>query len=697
MLSLLEYDEEQVIPKVIRLTDRYLGDPIGHLSKQLSEAKFLFVKSPKGTGKTKWLVNYIRSLPDTWRAVQIGHRRSLERMLAHALDFVCYLDERAPTDRYAVSMDSLDFIQESHHYDVVVIDEVEQVLRHFLSDTTERKRNLIFKILLRLLREAKQVICLDADMTADLTLELIFKLFGDHDARSISIINEWKTDRSIKVYQDRDHLVAELVTAVEAGQRIYVPVGKKSLAKKLASLLRFVHDKDGEPVKVLSLNGDTNDERKHKAFFDDPNGESKKYQVLIATSTLSTGVSIDVSWFDAVYGLFDVGVYTYQDCDQAISRVRSCSEVKVWLHDDARDSIPSEDGIRKGTAARELATRTLSLNQADASLSESEKLYLDFVTRLMWCEKKWRHNREQQFIELKEQEGWTVDLVLVDAGMAHAGAEMLKIGADPDGNKKYRVIYEAPSLSHDQAKELREVSQTQLTNSEKRSLKKASIAEFFGMDAGELNLQQIVDYDSKKFRSVLKNVQLLENSRNDALKYDRIERESKWTDRAFPEYRHNTKRRDLLAGVIAAVEIDVGKVLKAAAQYKQIESEYASAMVDVASQSRQGRAASKRRKEQFAKLNWEITAAQIDRGVAYATNNINDINSYLGKNFKAPDAPEAKVKIFNGMLKEVGIAIKKKRVMKYGVQSSIYCIDYDQVAELASTVNLSSYPNLMSG
>ncbi|MBG6223362.1 hypothetical protein IWX79_004330 [Janthinobacterium sp. CAN_S1] len=681
----------------IYLDDRYLGVPIAHISKELSEAKVLFVKSPKGTGKTQWLVAYLNSLPVPWRILQLGHRRSLERMLAHALRLDCYLDVRSPTDRYAVSMDSLDLILAQHRYDVLVIDEVEQVLRHFLADTTERKRNLIFKILVRLLRQATQVICLDADMTGELTVDLVAKLMGDFDAtKTRSIVNEWKTNRTIELYQDRDHLIAEMIAAIEAGERVYVPVGKKDLAKKLASLLQFVLDKDGNPVKVLSLNGDTNDERNHKAFFNDPNSESKKYQVLIATSTLSTGVSIDVKWFDSVYGLFDAKVYTFQDCDQAISRVRSPKRVKVWIHDDMRYTLPSEDAIRNGPAARELETRNLSLNTTDAALNEGELLYLDFVTRLTWCELQWRHNRQRQFIGLKKGEGWTVELVPVDEGIKQAGAEMVKIAANPDGMKKYRVILESPTLSAEEAHELREVPPTKLTRIEKRSLKKAMIADFLGLkNVSDLTLQQIIDYDSKKLRNVLRDVKLLEQSRRDALQFDRVERESKWTNRAFPDYHHNTRRRDLLLGAVRAVEVDLGKVLRNAAEYKRVEAEYTATMEGLSSQSRQGRAASKHRSQRLGELQWEITEEQIDRGALYATENLRDMNSFLGTRFKVPDAQEAKVKVFNVMMKHLGIAIKKKRLMASGVTSSIYCIDYDQVAELAGAVDFSLYPDLL--
>lgn len=686
------------LPKIFRLDDRYLGTPLAHMNEELRESRVLFVKSPKGTGKTQWLAAYLKSLPASWRVLQLGHRRSLATVLSDALNLTCYLDEKKPTDRYAVSMDSLFFITEAYRYDVLVIDEVEQVLRHFLAETVEKKRNLIFKILIRLLRSAKQVICLDADLTYELTIYLIAKLMGDLDAgSSTAIINEWKTDRSIELYESRDHLIAELIAAIEAGEKVYIPINKLELAKKIESLLSYVHDKDGKPVKVLALNGGTNDERRHKAFFKNPSSEAQKYQVLIATSTLSTGVSIDARWFDSVYGIFDHGVYSYQDCDQAISRVRKCNTVKVWIHDSKKGVLQTESTIRSGPALRELETRNLSLETDNTSLSEGEILYLDFITRIQWCEQNWKNNRFRQFVNLKKSEGWNMKLVPLDVEVKNAGAEMLKIAADPLGNKKYLKILEAPGLSGAELEELRELPNGKLTQTEKRSITKSVIANLYGLaNVNELTLKQIEAYFKNNIRNVLKDINLLRQSRADALQFDRAERESKWTNQAFPEYKHNTRRRDLLLGAVQAVGINVGQVLKNAAQHKRVEIEYEAAMVGHSAKSRPGRAASKSRKEKLDELYWVVTQQQIDCGALYAASNLQDLNRFLGTNFRSPQSPEAKVKVFNTMLGQVGVCIKNKRIMKDGVTFSEYCVDYQRVSELAAAIDFSDYPDLLA-
>ncbi|GJI97250.1 hypothetical protein RugamoR57_39680 [Duganella caerulea] len=57
------------------------------------------------------------------------------------------------------------------------------------------------------------------------------------------------------------------------------------------------------------------------------------------------------------------------------------------------------------------------------------------MNRSTWCELQWSHNRQKQFIGLKKGEGGTVELITVDEGIKQAGAEMLKIAANPEARR----------------------------------------------------------------------------------------------------------------------------------------------------------------------------------------------------------------------------------------------------------------------
>ncbi|TXI91728.1 MAG: hypothetical protein E6Q34_07050, partial [Burkholderiaceae bacterium] len=116
-------------------SNRYLK--IGKLNDGVT-----FIKSGKGTGKTEAISQLLKSdkpkkqVDET--VLLIGHRQSLIRNLSKRLGLHCYLDDQQgkPTDgakkRYGVCLDSLMKVDGSS-YDIIVIDEIEQVLAHFLS------------------------------------------------------------------------------------------------------------------------------------------------------------------------------------------------------------------------------------------------------------------------------------------------------------------------------------------------------------------------------------------------------------------------------------------------------------------------------------------------------------------------------------------------------------------------------------
>lgn len=670
----------------IRVDTRYLGTDVETDGSRLHDANLVFVKAPKGTGKTTWTEEYLKSIPQERSVLQIGHRKSLATVLSNALGLECYLEDKAMHWRYSVSMDSLRLIKSAPAYDVLIIDESEQVFRHMIGDTTKGNREEIFNLLVKLCWNAKQVICLDADMTSELTGYVMSKLRRNFESdRILTIVNEWQTDRAIEMYEDKHHLIAELIAAIIDGKRVYVPVSELTLANTLKSLLSQLVGPDGKPIEVLLLTGETNDEDRHKAFFADPNGEAQKYQVLIATSTLSTGVSIDVDWFDAVYGIFGKYIYSYQDCDQAISRVRKCDTVKVWIQSGGMRPFPSEHAIRNGAEEKEVTTRRFILPDEDASLTRAESKYLDVHARITWCAQEWKIKRDAKFYRLKEDEGWQVLLVPVDAERKKAGAEMLKFGRDPMGNKKAKLIFEAENLPADEAESLSEKDSSELSVGQKRSLKKWAIAKFFRLPSPEhLTLRQIQQYETPEVRDVVKNARLLQASRTSAMQLDRYERESEEVTRAFTDYDHRVVKRDLFSGALQESGIDLPEAFRRAADYKTVEEEYEAIRATIRdSNSRPARDASKHRREQLAKLEWIVTDEAIDRVARYAAKHLSTVNLFLGTKFKSPEAPETKVKVFNTLLGRLGLAIKKNR--KTGSQG--YVIDYERVAELSVVVN----------
>jgi hypothetical protein len=98
-----------------------------------------FVKSPKGTGKTEEMKRIVEAADGS--VLLIGHRVSLIRQSCQRLALDCYLDfkGRLGSDRMGICLDSLKRLRAKgagpKRFRTVIIDESEQVLSHFFSDT----------------------------------------------------------------------------------------------------------------------------------------------------------------------------------------------------------------------------------------------------------------------------------------------------------------------------------------------------------------------------------------------------------------------------------------------------------------------------------------------------------------------------------------------------------------------------------
>lgn len=102
-----------------------------------------FIKSAKGTGKTQQIQRVVTEMGAAKRILLIGHRVSLIRAMCARLGLQCYLDkpdggwQKFP-HQFGVSIDSLHQVNPANPYDLVILDECEQILDHFTSRPWER-------------------------------------------------------------------------------------------------------------------------------------------------------------------------------------------------------------------------------------------------------------------------------------------------------------------------------------------------------------------------------------------------------------------------------------------------------------------------------------------------------------------------------------------------------------------------------
>ncbi|KWH15134.1 hypothetical protein WL98_01920 [Burkholderia multivorans] len=669
--------------RVFNTSERYLNTAFNVGQAGIEGADVVFIKSTKGTGKTEVLSEIVEKLQNESSVIQIGHRRSLSLQLAERLTLTSYLLTDGIKKRFSLSVDSLARVDPNEvtvrPYDVVIIDESEQVFRHLVGDTMEKKRGQIFSTLVWLVQNAKLILCSDADLTFELTVYVMSKLRRDFRQDHVTaIINDWCVGRPIDVYENRDHAIAKMVLDVTAGKRVYVPVERERLACQLETLLKYVRRPDDTPVRTLTLIGANSNTPEAKAFFTNPNLEAVKYDVIIATSTLSTGVSIDVEWFDAVYGLFDSSVYTYQDCDQAISRVRSCKSVNVYVHPEMRPTFETEAAIRSAVEKKELTTRRWVMPGESPELSAAENLYLDVASRIHWCVQAWKRDRTNAFVALKEADGWFVNRIESDGEMASFGKELRKIGRDPRGESKYRPQLNAENLSEEEFESLRHAKG--LSSAKKHAVSKYRVARTFGVQPADVTAVHMKQYYEDGASDVVRNMRLLAASRDDAKQKDVHERENP-NGKAVTDFDHRVLRRSLMIGALKASGIDIAEVYRRIDYQQELAHDLAEAKSMHKRDSRPYRDATSRFTEETRANVTEVTLEQLAHVSSYVRKHMEKMNLYLETRFKPSVFDENRLIVFNKVLGEFGIFVKRER--KKGTPRFI--VDYEKVSELSKS------------
>lgn len=313
---------------------------LSNMSIDIPKSGIIAIQSAKGTGKTKAIALAVNGAD---KLALLGHRVSLMRNLCQRLgvDFKGDIDQTggnfitgsAYTLRVGACIDSILAFNPTNFIGCdLVIDEVEQVLRHLISGSTcnkDGKRPALIARLQILIRFARRVIVADADLS-DISLDYLKVLRGD-DSEVYLIQNIHKPQgypiKFLCAKSDAE-IASELLIDVSRGKKLFIATDSKANSKAIAKLVNQM--KSVRPrIKVLLINSETSGGEIESEFIRNVNQQVQEYDVVIATPSMSTGVSIERQWFDKVYGMF-YGTLTDADISQSLSRVRDNIPRVVW-------------------------------------------------------------------------------------------------------------------------------------------------------------------------------------------------------------------------------------------------------------------------------------------------------------------------------------------------------------------------------
>lgn len=520
--------------------------------ESIPQTGIIAIGSAKGTSKTKLIGSLTLSVGET-KALLLGHRIALVRNLCGRLG----IDYRGDLDKaqgryisgsgYALRMGgvvdgTLLAVNPSDFAGCdLILDEVVQVLRHLLTSSTcnkDGKRPVLLARFAELVRVARRVILADADLDKA-TIDYVQALRGD-GKRPWLLVNDAKLQPwPVEFIEapDASIIIAKLLEAIAAGQRVFVATDSKAGSKWLEDLISRSEKVGG---RCLILNSETSGGEIERAVIEQPE-EVRNFSVVIATPSLGTGWSEESNHFDAVFGLFWGVSSTDVDMAQALARVRQPVARVVWCAKKGRNFSRIGRDTNPLTLKKLLADKTNATAQLSAASLGALGETLNGVDYNsphvnLWSQIEASRNRSMWSLRsaLKVRlihEGH--QLTILQHKSDEAAKKLLKAARDAIAIREADAIANAPDLTAAEAHALQNCEK--LPPDERLALEKWRLAQFYCLPSSEITPDLVIEDKNGRRRSQLAALeQFLTPELAAEADSKAIERQAQWGEGLMP-------------------------------------------------------------------------------------------------------------------------------------------------------------------
>jgi phage/plasmid primase-like uncharacterized protein len=302
-----------------------------------NDVKRFFFKS--GGTENEWQrVNNLPSEFAEWEAetpsykkvmMYIAHRVSLISSAANRLDFNHYESTKnLLPDTLAICVNSI-LKFDGVTPDLLFIDEFRQLLEHLHIGTVDNRKEVNYQ-LIKLINNSTLAIIADADFN-QASYEWLKNNCPD---KKIYYLNDKSSNKTLGKTinllpingNSVPNLINKAIDTIKINGSCFLAFDSINQAEKAYRNIILNTNSD----RVLLVTSENKDNERQRAFLNNPNDECLKYDVIIHTPVISSGVSITSRTFDFVGAGF-CGVITPNQMLQTIARVRTATTVEVAL------------------------------------------------------------------------------------------------------------------------------------------------------------------------------------------------------------------------------------------------------------------------------------------------------------------------------------------------------------------------------
>lgn len=293
------------------------------------KTKILSLKSTYDTGKTRIIYKIIKEFGFK-KVLFISYRQTLTNELYGSfktLNVESYLDKAYESERLICQIESLykilpdyQFMDEDllvPSYDLVIIDEIESVLNHFRSTTIDNKEKT-FDLMKDIIYNSNKVLALDGDFHNRSYHYL--KYFGD------VIVLQNTIKKNIKHFiflNDRIDFESQIEIALIAKKNIVIV----SMSSSIATYFQNKYKDQYKTVLHCAKSDDAN-----KEMLKDVNEFWIKYELVIYSPSIESGVNMDREHFDQIFVILSSKSTSPRGLMQMMSRVRKVKDNNVLIY-----------------------------------------------------------------------------------------------------------------------------------------------------------------------------------------------------------------------------------------------------------------------------------------------------------------------------------------------------------------------------